>query len=265
MKPEEFLKVGDMDAALAGVYEQIRGNPSDSGLRRFLFQLLCVAGKWDKALLQLEALGELDAGSMLLAQLFKPLIACEILRGEVFKGRRTALIFGEPKEWVGSLVQANALLAEGKFKPARELRERALESASAIAGTIDGHAFEWIADADSRLGPIVEAMVDGKYFWIPFECISQISMEAPTDLRDLVWMPAKFQWTNGGEGAGFIPVRYPGSENAADGGIRLARKTEWLEREEATFLGIGQRIFSTNDGDFPILEVRSVVLRSSGG
>ena len=265
MKPEELLRAGDMDAALVALYEQIRGNPSDSGLRRFLFQLLCVDGKWDKALLQLEALGELDPGSMLLAQFFKPLIACEILRGDVFKGKRTALIFGEPKEWVGWMVQANALLAEGQFKPARDLRERALESASAIAGTVNGHAFEWIADADSRLGPIAEAMIDGKYFWIPFECIRQISMVAPTDLRDLVWTPAKFQWSNGGEGAGFVPVRYPGSEDSKDGGIRLARKTEWVEREEATFLGLGQRIFSTDDGDYPILEVRSVDFRPSGG
>jgi type VI secretion system protein ImpE len=163
------------------------------------------------------------------------------------------------------MVQANTLVAEGQLKPARELRERALEGAPAIAGTINGQAFEWIADADSRLGPLLEAMIDGKYFWVPFDRISRLAVERPSDLRDLVWVPAKFGWTNGGEASGFIPARYPGSEDAADGGIRLTRKTEWLEREEETFCGLGQRMFSTDAGDFPLLEVQTIELASTAG
>src|SRR6266446_2777536 len=165
MNPDEYLKAGKVDEALAGLYEAIRTAPADAALRRFLFQLLCVTGKWAKALTQLQILAEIDSESSLLAQIFKPVIACEMLRTEVFKGRRTSLIFGEPKAWIGWMVQANTLIAEGQFKPARELRERALDSAPAIAGAINETAFEWIADADSRLGPVVEAMIDGKYFW----------------------------------------------------------------------------------------------------
>ena len=63
-------------------------------------------GKWEKALTQLNVLADMDAESMLLAQIFRPVLDCETLRTEVFAGKRTPLIFGEPEEWIGWLVQA---------------------------------------------------------------------------------------------------------------------------------------------------------------
>ncbi|MEI9893436.1 MAG: type VI secretion system accessory protein TagJ [Chthoniobacter sp.] len=258
MTPEESLRLGNVDDALAALAEKVRSAPADPALRRFLFQLLCVVGKWEKALTQLQVLAEMDSDSMLLAEIFRPVVACEMIRAEVFKGTRSPLIFGEPMEWIGQLVQANTMSAAGQFKPARELREQALNAAPAVAGTINGEAFEWIGDADSRLGPVMEAVIDGKYFWVPFERIARLSVERPSDLRDLVWIHAKFGWTNGGEAAALLPVRYPGSEEAADGGLRLARKTEWLEREEETFFGLGQKMLATDQGEFPLLEVRTV-------
>ena len=74
--------------------------------------------------------------------------------------------------------------------------------------------FEWLADADSRLGPILEAVIDGRYFWVPLENIHQIVLEKPKDLRDVVWVPAEFMWRNGGTAVGLIPSRYPGSESS---------------------------------------------------
>ncbi len=264
MTPEDALKAGEIGQALTALRERVRGAPADAPARRFLFQLLCVAGEWEKALTQLRVLAELDAGGML-PQILGPVIGCEMLRAEVFHGKRSPMIFGEPAEWMGWMVQAGVFAAGGQFQSARELRERALDAAPAIAGAINGEPFEWIADADSRLGPFVEAVIDGKYFWVPFERIASLAVERPADLRDMVWIAAKFGWANGGEAWGHIPVRYPGSEISADGGIRLARKTEWTESGGETFLGLGQRIFSTEAGDFPLLEVRRIELRTPAG
>ena len=100
LTPEESIKAGRVDEALASLQEGIRKAPADPRLRRFLFQLSCIMGKWEKALTQLQVLADLDAESFLLAQIFRPVIACETLRAEVFQGKRTALIFGEP-EWSG--------------------------------------------------------------------------------------------------------------------------------------------------------------------
>jgi type VI secretion system protein ImpE len=265
MTPEESLRAGSVDDALGSLYEKVRKAPADCALRRFLFQLLCVAGKWEKALTQLQVLAEMDADSLLLAQIFRPVIACEMIRADVFQGKRSPLIFGEPGEWMGWMIQANTMAAEGQFKPAQELRDRALEAAPATSGSLNGEAFAWIGDADSRLGPMLEAVIDGKYFWVPFERVTRVSVERPADLRDLVWIPAKFTWTNGGEATALIPVRYPGSEASADGGIRLARKTEWLTHEAETFFGLGQRMFATDRGEYPLLEVRLIELTLNAG
>ena len=260
MTAEESLRSGQLDDALANARSAVKESPTDAKPRIFLFQLLAVLGQWEKALTQLQVLRDMDADSMLLAEIFTPVLHCEALRSEVFAGRRSPLIFGEPEEWIGLLVQANQLIAEGKFEASGELRARAFDAAPAVAGKINEQPFAWIADADSRLGPLLEVMMEGKYYWVPFHRIQKVKVEAPTDLRNLVWTAAQFTWTNGGNSPGFIPTRYAGSESSSDSGVRLARKTEWAEKGEDLYIGMGQRLLATNETEYPLLELRSLEL-----
>jgi type VI secretion system protein ImpE len=260
MQAEELLRAGQLQEALVALEGQVRSDPADAKLRVFLFQLLAVMGDWERALSQLNVAAELDAINLLMAQVCRAALNCEALRAEVFSGKRSPLIFGEPEEWIGWLVQANQMIAEGKYQGAQKLREQAFDAAPAVAGSIDNHKFEWIADADSRLGPVLEAIVDGKYYWVPFTAIKRILIEEPSDLRDMVWCPAQFMWTNSGEASGFIPTRYPGSESSEDNAIQLARKTEWIEQPGDTYLGLGQRVFATDIDEFPLMQVRQVDL-----
>lgn len=140
------------------------------------------------------------------------------------------------------------------------MQAQAFDAAPATQGRIGDSAFEWIADADSRLGPMLEVILEGKYYWIPFCRIARIEIEKPSDLRDLVWTPARFTWTNGGAVSGHIPVRYPGTENVDDDALRLSRKTLWSEPSPDCFLGLGQRILTTNAGEYPLLECRTLEL-----
>ena len=80
----------------------------------------------------------------------------------------------------------------GQFAAAARLREQAFAAAPATCGRVDGQSFQWIADADSRLGPMLEVIIADRYFWVPFCRIRRIALEKPTDLRDLVWLPAQF-------------------------------------------------------------------------
>ena len=73
------------------------------------------------------------------------------------------MIFGEPWEWMVWLTQVPGLLADGKLDAAAELRDQAFEAAPETSGRIDGQEFAWIADADSRLGRTLEAIVNGNY------------------------------------------------------------------------------------------------------
>src|SRR5262249_17777374 len=158
---------------------------------------------WDRALTQLAVAAELDAGALPMLHAYGAAIQCERLRADVFSGKRSPLVFGEPLPWVAGLLQALALEANGKTDAAATLRSETLESASATAGTMNGTAFEWVADADSRLGPILEVVLNGAYYWVPFERMHRVVIEAPADARDLVWLPAQITWANGGEAIGF--------------------------------------------------------------
>ena len=260
MLAEDRLREGDLDETLRQLQEQVRKEPANAKYRVFLFQLLAVMGQWERAMNQLNVAGELDAGTLAMVQTYREALRCEVLRGEIFAGRRSPLVFGEPEEWFALLLEAQRLLAQGAGEQAREMRERALETAPATPGTIDGAPFEWIMDGDNRLGPVVEAIVNGRYYWVPFQRIRSLQIEEPADLRDLVWMPAHFTWANGGESAGLIPTRYPGSETSPDPELRRGRRTEWLEQPGGAYVGQGQRMFFTDSGEYPLMEVRSITL-----
>ena len=245
---------------MADLQQAVRTNPADAGSRVFLFQILCALGQWQRALTQLEVLASASSDHLLLARIFQPVVQCEMLREQVFAGTFTPLVFGEPLPWIGGLVQANSLVAKGQYAAAAELRDRSFEEAPPTPGKINDEPCEWIADADPRLGPVLEAMVDGKYYWVPFCRIKRIYIEKPSDLRDLIWAPAQFVWANGGEGAGHIPARYPGTEKSSDGQLRLGRKTEWQEHPADYVSGLGQRVLATNAAEYSLLECRTIDL-----
>jgi type VI secretion system protein ImpE len=246
---ERAVRDGDLDAALSSLQEQVRRDASRVELRVFLFQLLAVMGQWERALAQLDVAAELDAKTLAMAQMYREAIHCELLRADVFAGKRSPVVFGEPEQWLALLIESLLVRGTGRSDDARNLRDRAFEAAPTSAGSIDGQRFDWIADADMRLGPVCEAIINGRYYWIPFERFSRIDLEAPTDLRDVVWMPAHFQFANGGEAVGVIPTRYAGSESDADPQVRLGRKTTWAEESPEVFVGQGQRVFATDAGE----------------
>lgn len=275
MSSTRLLKSGDLAGTLKALTQEIRDNPSEPKHRVFMFQLLCILGQWERALTQLNVLRDMNAEMLDMAQTYQETLNCEALRAAVFEGTRSPLLFGEPEEWMALLLQSVKLHCSGRVDEAAVLRERGFEAAPTSAGTIvtatseqnpeaqpELAAFEWIADADSRIGPFLEAIVNGKYYWIPFLRIQKVIFEKPSDLRDLVWLPAHFQWTNGGEAVGFVPTRYAGSEASQDDHIRLGRKTEWNEVEENFYAGIGGRVLTTDANEFSLTQIAQIDFNS---
>jgi type VI secretion system protein ImpE len=246
----QLIAEGKLAAALAALQDQVRKDASNPKHRIFLFQLLCVLGQWNRALTQLNVAGELDAATLPMVQTYREAIQCEALRGEIFAGNRAPLIFGEPQSWL--VLMLEAIRMDGA--KAAETRAQALELAPASSGSINGERFEWIADADQRMGPVIEAIVNGRYFWIAVERISRIELDAPVDLRDAVWTPANFTWANGASTVGLIPTRYSGTVAAGDEALLLSRRTEWTEAGD----GLGQRMFATDAGDYALMDVRTI-------
>ena len=260
MQAAERLKSGNLEEALADLQADVRKHPANPQTRTFLFQLLCLLGRWDRARTQLEVLADMDKQTTSMVQTYGAVLQCEAVRSEVFAGKRPPLVFGKPGEWVALLLEALKLTAQGKHKEAAAMRGQAYDAAPTTSGKIGDQPFQWIADGDARLGPMLEAVVNGKYYWVPFQRLREIRVEKPTDLRDLVWCPAFLTLANGGEVVALIPTRYPGSESSEDNAIRMARKTTWIEPDPDTFLGLGQRILNTDQGELPLLDVRNISL-----
>jgi len=258
---EELVAGGRPAEALALAQQQARSRPEDAKLRVLLFQLMAVAGQWQRAATQLELCGELDAAALAMVNTYREALKCELVREAVFAGRTSPMVLGQPKEWVALLVQALQSDAGGDRASAQALREQAFEQAEVTAGTLDGQPFEWICDADSRLGPVLEAIVNGRYCWVPFGALSRVQIEAPEDLRDLVWVPAHLSFPNGGESVALIPSRYPGSTMWEDERVWMSRRTEWVALSTEQFAGAGQRVLATDAGEQALLDVRSIELR----
>ncbi|MDM0044955.1 type VI secretion system accessory protein TagJ [Variovorax dokdonensis] len=258
----ELLQASDPAGALKALTDEIRARPADSKLRVFMAQLLCVVGQWERALNQLTVAAEMDALAVPMKQVYSEAIRCESLRADVFAGKRTPMIFGEPDQWLALLIESLLRQGAGEADLAEDLRARAFDAAPASPGTLDGQAFDWLADADMRIGPVLEAFVNGRYYWVPFSRLAQIKLDAPEDLRDFVWQPAHLAFQNGGEALAMVPTRYEGSERCQDGALQLARKTEWRELRPDVWAGWGQRMWSSNIGEegseHPILEVREI-------
>ena len=265
------LKGRTLAETLAELQQRVRQSPGDAKLRTFLFQLLAVLGQWDRALAQLTVAGEMDAGAIAMVQMYGGAVKSEPLRAEVFAGKRSPVVFGEPEPWMALAFEALKAAGDGRDTQAADLRARAFDEAPATPGRVvtvamkgegddppAGEPFAWLADADSRMGPMIEAVVLGRYMWIPVHRIRRMDIEPATDLRDLVWIPAHFEWANGGEGYGLLPARYPGSEASEDDATRLARRTDWVEAGGGAFHGMGQRMFATDAAEYPILELRRV-------
>ena len=240
--------------------KMIQKHPQRADLRIFLFQIYCVQGEWIKAATQLDVLLELDPSTKPMVETYREALRCEALRREVFDGKRSPLVLGQPQDWLAMMIEALRVDAEGRPDAAAELRAKALESAPATSGKLDDAPFAWLADADSRLGPVIEAIINGKYYWLPVSRLIRIEIDKPADLRDFVWTPATLTLENGAANVALIPTRYPGTEKEAAAALRLARATEWREQPGGAWHGVGQRVLATDEAEVALLDARVIAL-----
>ena len=240
---------------IEGAVAAIRAEPAAVAPRMALFQLACVVGDWERARTQLDTLVKLDSDYTLLARVYGRLIEAEATRARVFAGSEQPVAFGEPPTWLAMMARALQLGATAGADQARELREQARNEAAARRGKIGDDTFAWLMDADPRLGPALEVVVDGQYRWLPLELLRELRAEAPRTMRDVVWQRATLLLVNEIELGVFVPVRYPGSEAEEDDAVRLAKETRWVERDGEQW-GLGQRMLATDAGDYPFLDIR---------
>ena len=248
---------------LERLQSEVRAHAASAKLRIHLFQLLALMGNWSRALSQLQVCAQLDAKALPMAQTYREAIRCELFRRDVFEGRRTPQIMGTPPPWAGMMIEALKFDAAKDYARASELRSSAMEFSDAAACQIDGVACEWVADGDSRLGPTLEVIANGQYYWLPLQSCTGIALDPPTDLRDLVWAPGEVILPNEGRVAVLVPTRYPGTElnvSAEADDLKCARRTEWAEQYPGMWFGTGQRVWISDVGEHAILDTRKLMV-----
>ena len=211
---------------------EVRDNPTDTQRRAFLFELLCFAGKYDRAEKQLTALGRGTRGAEMGALLYHAALHGEHLRQNMFAA--------------GSFPQTPARTA---------------------GGTLNGSSFESITDADPRIGPRLELFAAGQYMWLPFEHVQSVRVEAPKKLRDLLWAPAMVRpnetFAGMEMGEVLLPVIAPLTWQESDSDIRLGRVTEWRELDGGEQVPVGQKLLLVDGEEFPILELRELEMAAA--
>jgi protein involved in temperature-dependent protein secretion len=257
---DDLLRAGDLAGARAALVESVRRAPGDPRARMFLFQLQCVMGEWDKALVQLRTLAQLAPEAEMLGVAYRQAIEAERVREQVFAGAAQPALLVSSSPWAGDLAAALGLFAQGRADEAQARRDAGLDAAPDTPGEIDGTGFEWIADADGRFGPTFEAVIAGRWGLVPFDAVASLTSEGARDLRDLVWYPVQLAFKSGQSVAAFLPLRYPATVATGEAELLLARRTAWRDGP-AGQEGLGQRLWTLSDGsDVDLLSLRRLVL-----
>jgi type VI secretion system protein ImpE len=262
MNPTQLFQAGKLADAVAAQTQEVKAHPADQGKRIFLFELLAFAGDLDRAGRQIGAVnyGEVERDTTVLT--YRKLLDAEQARRRLFGEGLKPEFLADPPEHVRLRLDAVNRLREGRPTEALELLTRAADAWTPPRGQLNGKAFASLRDCDDLFAGVLEVLSQGKYFWVPFDQIDSLSMNAPKYPRDLLWVPAHLAMRDGPAGDVFVPALYPGSHEHPDDQVKLGRITDWKQAEGAPVLGAGARMFLVDDDAIGILEWREVQLEA---
>jgi type VI secretion system protein ImpE len=236
MNPQELYQAGRLSDAIKALSGELRDNPTDARRRTFLFELLCLAGEYERADKQLEVLGQASPTSEVGVLLYRSVLYAERQRQDLFSRA--------------------------------ELPEQRDDAESDRGGMLNGRQFSFFSDSDPRIGPRLELFAAGNYLLLPLIHVASIQIEPPKRLRDLLWTPAVVRTTPSFKGTELgevlLPVLAPFSWRHSDESVRLGRMTVWEKPEGSDYqVPFGQKMWLVDDEEIPFLELRALEFNSA--
>ncbi len=265
MNAHELFNAGRLSEAIDAQLADVKANPGDQAKRLFLFELAVFSGDLDRATRQIEALKYDDMELQMAAKNYRDLLESERKRRLVFQEGTQPKFLSDPPEHVLLRLEAVKQLREGHVENAQQTLENAREKAPAVAGTINGQAFQSLCDCDDVLGTVLEVMAKGEYFWVPLESVATIAMNPPRFPRDLIWAPARLESQGEASGEIYLPALYYKSHEHQDDAVKLGRTSDWVETPNGPVLGRGGRMFLLDEDSIPLLEWRELLVNSPEG
>jgi type VI secretion system protein ImpE len=261
MNAKEHYEAGNLAEAVTAATEEVKRYPGDVSRRGFLCELLCFAGEWQRADLQLDALAHQDPQSTVGISLFRQQVRAAQAREQFYTEGRLPEFLDQPSPRLQCHLEASIRLREGHPSEAMELLDEAERQRTAVAGTCQGERFDDLRDLDDLTASFFEILTStGKYYWIPIERVERIEFDAPQRPRDLLWRRAQMVVRDGPDGEVFLPTLYGGSHAERDDRIRLGRVTVWRGGEGAPTQGLGQRMLLFGDEARSILELQEITI-----
>ncbi len=261
MDPKDLIKAGRLSEARNQLVQEVRAAPADLGKRTLLFQTLSFCGEWEKAESHLDAIASQDPKRESGVQVFKNLIRGEKERLEVARLERRPSFLPTTPPYGEMFFGACRNVMEKKIDEANDLFDQIDSHRPVLSGTVDGRAFTGFSDTDTFLSFFLEAMAHGRYLWVPFESIRELTISSPGTLFDLLWVSARITTWEGLTLNCHLPVLYPESFLHEDERVRLGRMTDWKSLGGSFSKGMGQHVFQVGEEEVPILEIREAVFK----
>jgi type VI secretion system protein ImpE len=256
--PKQLLDEGKLQAAIEALTGEVKANPTDIQRRTFLFELLCFAGDYDRAERQLDVVGHQSASAEIGVQVYRDNLKAERARARLLSDGLQPHFLTEPPAYVDLLLEGINRLREQHVSEARAALDRAEEERPALTGRLNGRPFFDFRDYNDILGAVVELFIKDHYTWLPLEQVRRIEINAPRQLRDLLWASARVETADGIIGEVFLPTIYPGSSDHPNDQVKLGRMTDWTALSEELCLGSGLRLYLMGEEEKAILEVRAI-------
>lgn len=257
-KAKQLLEAGDLTGAVAAALDLVRANPTNIPARIFLFELSLFSGDWDRAEKQLDVIGHQDANALIGSMIFRQCLHAERDRVKFFADGLKPGVLAPPPAYVEDLLAANNRIREGNSGEARAILDTVEEERPAFGCKVNGNDVEDFRDYNDATMALFEVIFKDSYTWLPFENVNKIEFFAPKSLRDLYWLQAQVDMTNGTSGEMFFPALYSGSWKHDNDMVRLGRMTDWLDIGSDLFTGEGTKLFWMDGKDRSILDIQTI-------
>ena len=253
----ELFRAGKLDDAVDAAIAAVRKKPTDAQGRLFLAELFCFQGNLERADTQLETILTQTPDAIRVLQ-FRQIIRAEKTRQEFHSEGRAPEFLTDPPAHLELLLKASVLRRDGDNSAAQAASAEAESQRPVIRGTCNGNAFEGFRDLNDTTASFFEVLTNsGTYYWVPFEHVKEIEFTAPEAPRDLLWRRVRLSVHDGPDGDVCIPATYVGTARQDDDDLRLARGTDWQEKD-GVYFGAGQTCYLVGEEDVSCLELATL-------